>query len=257
VLENSDSEEEGSSSSCLDRKHRPAKRRRTILRNPTPGWNTYRGECLSKWKKDKLGTFECDILQTLSRLQDERGAHERLLAKPPPKINSLEFMERRFYNAAPITNHEVKRREKQQQYKADLQQRAIARTISSKSYKKKQALTNRYLSSRRCLMSLIKINLCCGPGEESHLESDPDNDPDSGNGVSSGETSIFTAQDIFSARTQILDCRNVSKWIKEQCLKSGPSGFHFKKMQMCDECFCDLHNIKVIYIPYIYILICF
>jgi hypothetical protein len=132
----------------------------------------------------------------------------------------------------------VKRREQQQEHEKNMLVKKKKRKSASITFKKRQALEDEFFSPRKCLLNLLKINLCCGIGQNvSQLDDDDIEVP--------SRVPIFTAEDIFNARSNVIDSKNVSSFLRKEISLRGHDGFIINHNQVCDVCWCDMHNVKV------------
>ena len=113
----------------------------------------------------------------------------------------------------------------EQARRKDVVARQAARREGSFASKLSVANRNWLLHPRRCLAALIKINLC----KEDTCHS----------------TTLFCADDIFVARCNMLDATNTSAWLTDECSRAGEGPMTFDGIEMTDETYCALYDIKV------------
>ena len=217
-----------------------------------------RQEALSLWRLDQQGSFEVACLKRFSFLREQYDTIQTSLSTPVRKANRFEYKERRYRQGIPLSKVEASRREAERALCLEKEKKRETRRVASKDYKKRMSRTNNWLSPRRCLSALLRVNLCCGPGDSyvdhgvtSGSDATPIFDQSSDSEHPDANVPIFTADDVFSARTRVLESPNVRQWIWDQCNLAAPS-FKFGRLFLCESCFCELHNIKVTYSLHIF-----
>ena len=231
------------------------KRKRSAITEPPSPKQTSRQEALSLWRRDQKGSYEVSTLERLSVLRQQYDAMQSTLSTPVRKTNRFEFKERRYRQGIPLSNAEASRRAVARALSDEKEKKREARRLASKAHRSRMSKINAWLSPRRCLASLLNVNLCCGPGDcvessgaDLAVESGSDvsailDDESSDNGAAN--TTIFTADDIFTARSRVLEIVDVRNWILQQCNNAVGPSFKFGGLLLCESCFCVLHNIKV------------
>lgn len=212
---------------------RPRRVRRRRAKKTRPGDvnpnDEARTEALHLWKRDELGSFCVDTLTRLQVVKTERRTKKALIRSGSSVVKNFEYRERSAIKGYPISRTELERRQTEDDLRRAAQLKQAERLLNSRRKKKRDLLEASMLDSRSCLAALIGINQCCG-------------------GISDNDTvrpRFLCADDIFVARSQILEAKSTASWIMSLCNTFGSQTFSFDSIPLCDACFCLLYDIKV------------
>lgn len=188
---------------------------------------------LKLWNQDVLGSFEVATLSRLHHLTCQLDEQLSAVKDPVPILNSFEYRERQLLQGMPISKSDLKRREQAKLHNKEVLAQKELRRSNSKAFKRHGVKVEAKLGGRRCLISLIKINMCCGQKHK------PSGTPDQ-------EVRFLCADDIFNCRAKMLEVDR-RKWLLEQCQTIGKGSFTYDRdIELCDDCFCELYDIKVL-----------
>lgn len=193
-----------------------------------------RKEALLLWKRDELGSFCLATLTRLDTLKAKRRQNKQILSRGSSSVKSFAYRERSAVKGLPVSQWELDRRQEEDLRRSKVEAKKAERQVKSKAQKKRQLREDDMFGNRKCLAALININNCCGKDCRHATLA-----------TSSPRTTFFCADDIFVARSQILDEPSATKWFSKKCQSVGSNSFVFDSMPLCDACFSLLYGIKV------------